>query len=1041
MIALALRKAGRRALHLQQHGRFTVISTRSYRSCLSISKQSCILRPLAVTKNRSWYVPRTHHVSYNFSTDAGDVEEKRLPLLINMDEQLDEGYASPATIVSEFDEVIKRDCKTMRVTNKDGDDEVWYTATYSTKRKLKQGKIRIVEHNSGKFTSFIQQKIDPNNTWNSEETLIVDGKVYYKDQNIAFESAAARMLDTIAFRLMYYSSNRRNFYSLLATKTEPIRYCVEEPLMFDPEKRYNCSHAPTYYLKILLQDMYGPIDDVQFEVDVHSESGGDWYTSTFTEPITGEVFNSGVFDLGMTGNSYIPDAPLTPLPLEEIIIHDGRVYYRDESVAKHAAAAKAIDCLNFRTNNEQHNQLCLENPYSLEDKGKIIPANYDELREIVEERRRGKPGFSLSDFVASTGMFGQSLKHVLSNGITAQYGSLFNKKGMRGSQGKLFNVDSFENEDGSWWYTSTFFDPVTKERFASGIVQLQHQNNPSFRNVQHLINPSFRNAECKVFGGKVYYNRESLAVGSSAARALDCYLFREKKDPGHGRVPLCLEDPYITSEEGKAQSFDYDALVNQWNDQLAAIKETTLASSDPKVENSHISSPQETQSAEDSHIGRVLSSLRSHYRHVPKSMLETGLARYSKSSHAHLATYDIQLTFFEGRKWFTATVQTPISNEIHVSGIGRVVSTKKNPSASLKVPLHKAETKIIDGKVYYSSPRLAEHAAAATAIDCYMFRYNPTGIHDRLCVEQPYMNLLDAQRPLPTEANELDNEVGLANNKHNLRPSTTMGRIAEIWTDASGLDAVVSRQPDPGINIESILNWYKHAYQEPQSPDEAMASAQLLNKVLAALGEAQRRETSNINVEKEARIIRDKIISLSITFGGGIVVDASMFNSYINCLNRLDSMSSALFAKDLLMKMQRQELFNGITLPLPTIETYNVVMNSCAFADKTHVNDVYKLLSDNHSNGYQLHPNKDTVKILLAANSNVNSRFCFDSALSCLTQTQQTFGIIADADIYSAALGSLPQSLEHNSPYESGFKTHDEVSMCRFIWNSSVYVM
>ena len=1013
MISLALQKAGRRALHLQQHGRFTVlISTRSYRSCLSIPKQSCILRPLSITNNRNWYVPRTHHAAYNFSTtEAGDVEEKRLPLLINMDEQLDEGYASPATLVSQRGiSILKRDCKTIRVTNKDGNDEVWYTATYTKERKLKGGKLGIMEHDSGKFTSFIQERIDPNNTWGSEKTLIVDGKVYYKDQNIAFESAAARMLDTIAFRLRYGSGYRRRIDALLATKTEPIRYCVEEPSLFDLEKRYHCSHAPTYYLKILLQDMYGPTDDVQFDVDVHSEFD-DWYTATFIEPVTKEVFNSGVFGLGMRGNSKLPEAPMTPLPLEEIIIHDGRVYYRDESVAKHAAAARAIDCLNLRTKNDQHNQLCIENPYLSEYKDRSIPANYEELRKIIDERRQGKPGFSWSDFVASQDRSILRLnKNVLSNGIIAQYGSLCSKKGITGSHGKLYQVTYFDNEDGIW-YTSTYFDPVTKERFASGIVQLQHQNNPSFRNV-----------ECKVFDGKVYYNNELLAEVAAAARALDCYLFRENKKNGR---TFCQEDPYTTIEEGMAQSIDYDALVNQWNHQLAAIKEEEA--SDLKVEKSHLSSSQETQLT-NSHIGRVLSSLPSFYRHVPKSMLETGIYKLSKTHTTLSSTYDIQTTSFEGRDWFTATVQTPFSNERFVSGIGRVISTKKKPSASLKVPLHEAETKVIDGKVYYRSPRLAEHAAAARAIDCYMFRDNSTSIHDRLCVEQPYMNLSDAERPPSNEANEFDNELEPANNKPDLRPSTTMGRIAEIWTDTSGLDAVVSRQPGPGINIESILNWYKQAYKEPQSHDEAMEMVQLLNKVLTALGEAQRRESSYINVEKEARSIRDKIISLSITFDADIVVDASLFNSFINCLNRFDSMSSALFAKDLLMKMQRQELFNGITLPLPTIETYNAVMGICAFVDKTHVNDVYKLLSDNHSNGYQLHPNKDTVKILLAANSTVNTRFCFDSALSCLSQTQQTFGIISDADIYSAALGSLPRSLEHNSPYESGFKTQDEVS-------------
>ena len=641
--------------------------------------------------------------------------EEKAKLLINPAEVLPELYSSPAAVLETEHDF---DCKST-VINKDGEDELWHTAKCILVGDSKE------HFHSGKFSEVMNQKFSQNEQW--KETCIVDGKVYYRDESTAKEAAAARALDCLAFRLKY-----KNMRTVYADDTEPIRYCEELPYLFpmfgeNTGMGKHC-YAPAYYWSCLMQAKYGPIDamfefqHMSFGCDT-ANGGGEvdnktWFSATCIEPKTGEVFESGVFrskleanemegnqraGISGSGRSCMPEAPITPLPLEEFRVIDGKVYYRDESTAKHAAAARAIDCLNLRTygneNPQWKTQLCFEEPYMApDDKQHMQQTNYEEAKAIVESRREGNPGFSFFD------VHSQSQERVMRNPLSTL------ENGWRKKFSGLFNSivfgkhesASLKNEDGVW-YTAAMTDPTTKETFSAGVVRAPKSPNGI--------------ADIKVLDdGKVYYKDDiSHAINAAAARAIDCYMYREDEKSD---IRLCYEEPYKTAEEGESQSVDYDVLLAQRDEGIKSIDhEVLLAQRDEGIESSHTPKTKATTFSS-------LAESSPEILHVPKAFLQCAFQN-KHGQGKFVDPFDVQETEYRGKRWWTATFQDPITEETFSSGLGREIDVEINPSARLRTPLHKAEVKVVDeGKVYYRDRKSAEHAAAARAIDCYIFREN-----------------------------------------------------------------------------------------------------------------------------------------------------------------------------------------------------------------------------------------------------------------------------------------------------------------------------
>ena len=331
-----------------------------------------------------------------------------------------------------------------------------------------------------------------------------------------------------------------------------------------------------------------------------------------------------------------------------------------------------------------------------------------------------------------------------------------------------YNVKVREYDD-ELWYTATFTDPCTNEQFASGLGNIV---NVKSRTGSTLKTPLYK-ADVKVLDGVVYYNDKKLAKHAAAARAIDCYLLREQCVDG---IRLCLEDPYITAEDGVSQSVDYDALLLQKNELLANDDDnytiTDTMSRDNFIEGGDIrSSKVQGGLPMSSSINKSFSySVQNipHQLHVPMRFISEAYVRVPHVKYVGDATacYNVEEREYDNELWYTATFTDPYTNEQFASGLGNIVNIKSRPGRTLKTPLYIADVKVIDGVVYYNDKKLAKHAAAARAIDCYLLREQCVdGI--RLCLEDPYITAEDGvSQSVDYDVLLLQKDELLANDDH-----------------------------------------------------------------------------------------------------------------------------------------------------------------------------------------------------------------------------------------------------------------------------------
>lgn len=866
-------------------------------------------------------------------------------------------------------------------------------------------------------------------------------------------------------------------------------------------------HVPKTFLSKAFSNKHNVnISDDCYHVKEREYDDITWYTSTFTDPNTLEQFNSGLGNLLRVKSHPDSTDTTTPLHIANVKIFDGEVYYSESILAQHAAAARAIDCYIYReggVNDRGHHKfcnnfkLCMEAPYGINDgergvyyasllqkrdvlsminEAALFDVDFtgltedDEHATIKIRSSKVEEGLPMSSIDRS---FSYSVRHmphdfhVPMEFLSIAYLQKYYRK--YGSSTTYYNVIVRECDD-ERWYTAIFTDPCTNEQFASGLGNIV---NVKSRPNRMLKTPLYQ-ADVKVLDGVVYYNDEKLAKHAAAARAIDCYLLREQCVDG---IRLCLEDPYSTAEDGVSQSVDYDALLLQKDKLLANDDNDTITDTVPM----------------ESFIeGRSISRkarLQPFFLHVPKDFLNSSFSQ--KYGIFCGDCYEVKLRTNVGdRKWFTATFTDPITKERFSSALGNIVNVKSRPGTTLKTPLYLANVKIVDGEVYYSETRLAEHAAAARAIDCYIYREDDFNNNvDRLCLEEPYTlkegvipitdyeALLNKRNKLCTNEFErhkllIEVEAGKEESRNPckrdenpmnevkiyeldssdddlpvltipfvngvnkvVKVNSTMERILEIWTETttghnSSSEQLYSKSKrqheSPSARIRSILNWYERVNNDPKSKEEAFALARLCNKILTALGEAncdkQLEGKDCVNMQKNAKTILDKIISLSISFddkSDESLVDADTFTAYIRCLNRANPAYSAELAELLLKSLQSKEYYQGINLPLPNVDTFNAVIGLWGLVDgvtgQSCANRVYSLLdsaSMTRNEEHPLHPNEETVRLLMSVNSKKESQFSFEHAKSCL----QSFpNLVADVNFYSAALSTLSTNTSSDS--------------------------
>ncbi|KAL7471765.1 hypothetical protein ACHAXS_012062 [Conticribra weissflogii] len=857
---------------------------------------------------------------------------------------------------------------------------------------------------------------------------------------------------------------------------------TEFPLIYASKSNGHQLHVPIKFLDDILRNEAKSLDksifnENSFEFIEIMLDGKRWFSATFTHPLSKEKFESGKGqELGIEKkDGATMKVAIYETPVEII---DNRVYYPSMKLAKNAAVARYIDCLMFREENKAINlgisniipspkiRLCVEEPYLAAEDGEL-----EKVHSCDTERNTNNSSETLSSLA-------KSHPHLLLSPIE-MVDRFLPKCSREQYTTRVLKIGGKE------FYTSTFIHPETNEKFASGMGrELKLESH------QGRLIPPLHLSHVEVIDGKVYYASSSRASHAAAARFIDCAILREcqnrkKYDADFANLRLCLEDPYMDEAEGNSQVVNYDDLLKSHHKHKGFKFWTNICLDRPHL------------------LLRCRLTLRNflHYKY-------DGFVSF-------LDVYDTK-SLDANNNWFTSTFSHSVLNEAFDSGIFAkfplVYHRSKFP------PLHSHEVRVVNRKVYYKDPVIAEFAAAARAIDCLMHReLNNVEVPEtseinfykkyQLCLEDPYLDVADresqkidydallAKKRLFEESTTSDDVSVLDNiwgdgeeeyvpiesgclaedfsEKETLDDekdeytievissppipvsknfsfggstgsrlsATTMERIVEIWADSELSDPSIAVEDSDSSEerIKSILAWYKRVDRNPGTRDEASRLAQLCTKILVALGNANKQSDIDlIDVHADATEILEKITSLSSRFAesqdDSSFLSTEALNAYMQCLNRSDPCASAKIADDLLSGMSSNDVYHGVILPSPNLNTFNTVMSlwSVVGGDESQVrvNNVYQRLevaSLGEGNGTDLRPNSQTFKILLGANSRKNNRFCIDSAkewmekIKSLSEELGTKEILSDVDIYNAAVsrhdGKYISNGDDYSPY------------------------
>mmetsp|Transcript_25011 Transcript_25011/g.52238 ORF Transcript_25011/g.52238 Transcript_25011/m.52238 type:complete len:1454 (+) Transcript_25011:54-4415(+) len=852
---------------------------------------------------------------------------------------------------------------------------------------------------------------------------------------------------------------------------------TEFPLIYASKSNGHLLHVPIKFLDDILRNEAKSsdksiFDENSFEIIETTLDGKRWFSATFIHPFSNENFESGKGrELGIekkdgaTMKVAIYDSPVE--------FSNDRVYYPSTKLAKNAAVARYIDCSMFREENKAIDlgisgiipspkiRLCVEEPY--------LAAEDGESRKVHSFDMGRKNNDSL-DTLSS---MAKSHPHLLLSPIE-MVDRFFPKLSREQYTTQVLEIS------GNEYYTATFIHPETNEKFSSGIGRELKLESHKGR----LI-PPLHLSHVEVIDGKVCYTSASRASHAAAARFIDCMILREcqnreKYDADFANLRLCLEDPYMDEAQGNSQVVNYDDLLKSHHKHKGFKFWTNICLDKPHL------------------LLRCRLTLRNflHYKY-------DGFSSF-------LDAYDTK-SLGDNNEWFTSTFSHSILNEAFDSGLfakfPQVYHKSKFP------PLHSHDVRVVDCKVYYKDPVVAEFAAAARAIDCLMHReLNDVEIPEapeinfykkyQLCLEDPYVDIeeresqkidydaLLAKRKLFEESatldvvaavdniwgngedDEISSESGyLAGDYKNdsfqddddeftievvSSPTTpfskdfavggskcsvtTMDRIVEIWTDSTLPDTSIAIENSDSAEerIKSILAWYKRVDRNPGTRDEASGLAQLCTKILIALGNANKQSDIDlIDVRADATEILEKIVSLSSKFAksqDSSFLSTEALNAYMRCLNQSDPSASAKIADDFLRGMSSNDLYKGVVLPSPDLNTYNTVMSlwSVVGGDESQVgvNNVYQRLevaSLGEGNGTHLRPNSQTFKILLGTNSRKDNRFCIENAkewmekIKTLLEELGDKEMLSDVDIYNAAVSRQDNKIISNdneySPY------------------------
>ena len=235
------------------------------------------------------------------------------------------------------------------------------------------------------------------------------------------------------------------------------------------------------------------------------------FAGVFTNPVDGEAFIGG-----RSGGEWKWKG--AEHALIEVPSIDGKTAmlpcYSSKANARHAAAARAVDCISFRTTDgEETYGMCVDQPYMDPAEAPSMPV------------------------AATAGTAGRNMSPPPKAQLQQYYQDRFLDFE---SIGKYFY--SFDNgDDQHQLHTSVFINPTNgTERFGCGHYGGNGQS-PSYKTTLEDADGSGASVEV------VWYKRKKDAEHAAAARALDYIRLRESDPSIHPK--LCSETPYLDIDE------------------------------------------------------------------------------------------------------------------------------------------------------------------------------------------------------------------------------------------------------------------------------------------------------------------------------------------------------------------------------------------------------------------------------------------------------------------------------------------------------------
>jgi len=578
----------------------------------------------------------------------------------------------------------------------------------------------------------------------SSSSSVLESRSFYGLKKVAQHAAAARAIDCISLG----EYRRFNGDEAEIGDGDVFRLCSEDPYMPPPFSVSSAATSTTatgsssvaghlktgsdddyYFLSPKGMKFTGPAEFLNNNMDkfhpeisartrkeskfctysITDDQRRTWWTATYTDPLSGQVFKSGILKSDPT--------PPYEASLHEPKVQGDKVYYAQKKVAVSAAAARAIDCLSLVEFNKQKGEdaipgedvtrLCVEEPFT----------DFD-YRAYELESESDRHNYFLSPrFIKFS-----HPKDTLHNHMRKFHPDLLVDWKDKCFQTELVasmddgvrtNLDESSVGEGEWW-TATYRDPLSGRTFEAGTLTDYYSKPTAFQ----------RHGASRIINGKVCYEQESRAESAAAARAIDCLSLREfqkqRGEDAEDALPtekdvlrICVEEPFT--------DFDYNTYEER-------SREHGLVSEDADY----------FMSRRGPHAIPFYSAkdfLVRNYLHYRGSMGGSNTKR-ARPTIGHCLTATTKGDCEGGEYWWTATFKCPETGEEFASGMLR---SGASPS----------EMKVIDDDVCYKNQKMAEHAACSRAIDSLSFREflkrRDTGfVIDemnimRLCEEEPYL--------------------------------------------------------------------------------------------------------------------------------------------------------------------------------------------------------------------------------------------------------------------------------------------------------------